>query len=101
MNLQNNYLKKFPIIEYSLNLKIVNLNSNHIENLNEMMPHFTLNIQELDIGNNSISFDFDNVNDFNNFQEKIQELKKLKYLNIRGNDFLTIEYLDQFEGFNI
>jgi hypothetical protein len=41
------------------------------------------------------------LNDYNNFQEKIQELKKLKSLIIRGNDFLAIEYLNQYEGFNI
>ena len=88
LNLQNNYLKKFPIIEYSMSLKIINLNSNHLEDLNDMMPHFTPNIQELDIGYNSIALDFNRLQDFDNFHDKIMEMKQLRSLYIRGIDFL-------------
>ena len=41
-----------------MNLNVLNLSSNHIEDLCDMMPHFTPNIEHLDIGFNSISFDF-------------------------------------------
>ena len=67
-------------------MKILILNCNHIESFDGLIAHLIPNLEQLDVGNNRINFD--DINDFLSFQEKIQYLNKLSSLILRGNDFL-------------
>lgn len=85
LNLSNNYLKKFPILENMKKLKSLNLNSNELQDFKDVMPHLTPNIRTLDMGNNQLSFE--NLDAFNDFIDKLQKFSQLRILVVSNNRF--------------
>jgi len=72
LNLSNNYLKEFPLLENGMKkLKILNLNSNRLVGIRQVIIDYTPNIKTLDLGANRI--DFDNAGEFDEFLTKLNQ----------------------------
>ena len=72
LDLSNNYLKEFPLLENGMKkLKILNLNSNRLVGIRQVIIDYTPNIKSLDLGNNLI--DFDNFDEFSAFLAKLNQ----------------------------
>lgn len=99
LNLSNNYLSKFPILEGMQRLNHLNLNSNKITDFKSANIKFTLHIEHLDLGRNRMAFD--SKYDFVEFLHKLQKLAKLKSLDVDENPFFETENLKMFAGLNI
>ena len=80
-------------------LKFLNLNSNRLTDISEVICEFTPNIKHLDIGSNLI--DFDNFNDFYNFLMKIKEWKNITHLIVEDNPFFLPENILKFPNINV
>jgi len=80
-------------------LKFLNLNSNRLTDISEVICEFTPNIKHLDLGSNLI--DFDNFNDFYNFLMKIKEWKHITHLIVEDNPFFLPENILKFPNINI
>lgn len=52
LDLKNNYLKKFPILEGMVKLKNLNLKGNQLVNFKHVLIHYTPNIQMLNLEGN-------------------------------------------------
>ena len=72
LDLSNNYLKEFPLLENGMKkLKILNLNSNRLVGIRQVIIDYTPNIKSLDLGANMI--DFDNFDEFSAFLAKLNQ----------------------------
>ena len=99
LNLQYNKLNKFPILEKMHKLKDLNLNSNCLTSIKDVIIDFTPNIEKLDIGQNNLSFKIES--DFMEFIEKLKDLNQLTHLDVLGNTFFQKENLKKFKGLDV
>lgn len=100
LDLSNNYLKKFPLLENGMKkLKYLNLNQNRLVDIREVICEFTPNIKHLDLGGNQI--EFDNFNEFYNFLMKIKEWKGITNLIVEDNPFFKPENILKFPNINV
>jgi len=84
LDLSNNYLKKFPMINSLPKLKKLNLNTNKIEEIRvEFKPPASTSLLDLDLGTNNL--DLSSPKDFNEFLKRLKKFKNLKSLNVLGN----------------
>ena len=104
LNLQNNYLKKFPNLDSMRKLTVLNLNSNQIVDFKDFEPENTPNLKTLEVEDNQIVFQsgYDmgpregidvyqvRQDDFGDFIKKMNALEKLKSLNIAENPLFSL-----------
>jgi Leucine-rich repeat (LRR) protein len=99
LDLHNNYLKKFPILEGMHRLRHLNLKGNQLADFREVLIDFTPKIQTLDIEGNEISFE--SVAGFEDFLQKLRGLTHLRSLHVAENPFFRPDRLKMFPGINV
>lgn len=88
LNLQNNFIEKFPVLE-AKHLKVLNLNSNKLTNMDEVDPSTTPKLKSLDIGDNLI--DLQDKKALDQYLVLLQGWPELRQLTVAGNTFMTPE----------
>ena len=99
LNLSNNYLRQFPILESMQRLTYLNLNSNKLVEFQSFHYEQTKNIKTFDIGGNMIEFEA--KAEFTDFLNKLMRLNGLQQLVVDENPFFEHENLMKFPGIDI
>lgn len=94
LDLNNNYICKFPILHSLPKISRLNLNTNKIFDFRvDFKPPSSVSLFYLDIGSNLI--DFSTNQEFYDFLDKMKKLKNLKALIISNNPFADEKRFDQ------
>ena len=95
LDLRNNYLDRIPSLKELPLLRSLNISNNKVQIVKLVIQEQNFrNLERLDLQNNQITFS-EGKTQINDFIEKLDRFKSLKFLALNGNPFASASYMDE------